>query len=66
MPKISTYNNGNVPYELLIRKNTIITTLGKYHPKFEQIDPQRVTLSEVANTSQCISKFYVILLLHIQ
>jgi len=33
MPKINNYNNGNVPYELLIRKNTVITTLGKYHPK---------------------------------
>lgn len=60
MPKNNNYNNGNVPYELLIRKNTLLTTLGKYHPKIEQIDPERITLSEVANTSQCISKFNVI------
>jgi len=63
MPKINNYNNGNVPYELLIRRNTVITTLGKYHPKLEQIAPQRVTLSEILNTSQYISKFYTVLLI---
>lgn len=63
MPKINMYNNGNVPYELLIRKNTKITNLGKYHPKLDQIDPKRVTLNEVVNISECISKFYVILLI---
>jgi len=63
MPKINNYNNGNVPYELLIRRNTVITTLGKYHPKLEQIAPQRVKLSEILNTSQYISKFYTVLLI---
>jgi len=63
MPKINSYNNGNVPYELLIRRNTIITILGKYHQKLEQITPQRVTLSEVLNTSQYISKFCTVLLI---
>jgi len=32
IPKIAIYNNGNVSYELLIRKNTIISNLGKYEP----------------------------------
>jgi len=58
MPKMNMYNNGNVPYELLIRKNTVISNLGKY-PKLEHVAPQRVTLSEILNTSQCISKFCV-------
>jgi len=63
MPKINNYNNGNVPFELLIRRNTVITTLGKYRPKLEQITPQRITLNEVLNTSQYISKFYTVLLI---
>ncbi|XP_071652868.1 uncharacterized protein [Temnothorax longispinosus] len=53
-PKMNIYNNGNVRYELLIRKNTVITNLGKYYPKLEQINPKKVLLNEVANTSQCI------------
>jgi len=60
MPKMNMYNNGNVPYELLIRKNTVISNLGKYHPKLEHVAPQRITLSEILNTSQCISKFCVV------
>jgi len=63
MPKINSYNNGNVPYELRIWRNTVITTLGKYHPKLEQIAPIRVTLSEILNTSQYINKFCTVLLI---
>lgn len=59
MPKMNIYNNGNVPYELLIRKNTIINNLGKYNPKFISLNPQKVLLSEAINTSECISKFYM-------
>jgi len=59
------YNNGNVPYELLIRKNTVITNLEKYHPKLEHVTPQHVTLSEILNTSQCISKFCVVIYIYI-
>jgi len=35
-PKMSNYNNGNVPYELFIRHNTIITNL-IYEPFMNQI-----------------------------
>jgi len=54
--KISNFNNGNVPYELLIRSNTIISNLGKYEPSLMLNKPIPVKLSEVLNTSGYISK----------
>jgi len=41
MPKMNMYSNGNILYEFLseIRKNTVITTLGKYHLKSEHVIP---------------------------
>lgn len=65
MPKNNSYNNGNVPFELLIRRNTIINKLGKFSPKCEQNAPERMTLSEVGNTSQRISKFHTVLFFRI-
>jgi len=36
--KMSNYNNGNVPFELLIRHNTLITNLDIYEPNTSPIN----------------------------
>ena len=59
-PKIKHFNNGNVPYELLIRSNTIVSNLGKYILNVASNAPKRVELSDVLNTSTYIGKFSVI------
>jgi len=53
---MTSFNKGNVPYELLIRDNTIISNLGKYEPKqsFEE-KPLPIKLNEILNTTQRIS-----------
>lgn len=60
IPKIASYNKGNVPYELLIRKNTIIANLGKYElePNFED-KPVSIKLNEILNVTQRISMSYI-------
>ncbi|XP_025265607.1 uncharacterized protein LOC112638324 [Camponotus floridanus] len=47
-PKIPQFNNGNMPYELLIKSNTIISNLGKFEP-MEIVDttPETIELSDV-------------------
>jgi len=55
LPKISTFNNGNVSYELLIRTNTIITNLGKYIPNHINDTPVPTKLCEIFNTSRRVS-----------
>jgi len=56
--KMSNYNNGNVPYELLIRHNSIITNLGIYEPNNTSTNKSIPTeLSNIMNTSGYISKF---------
>ncbi|XP_039311975.1 uncharacterized protein LOC120359231 [Solenopsis invicta] len=56
-PKISHFNNGNVPYELLIQPNTILCTLGKYNiSNVTSNSPQRVKFSELLNTSTYVKR----------
>jgi len=55
----SNYNNGNISYELLIRKNTIISNLGKYEPIQKYTEkPISIKLYEILNTSQRVSTLY--------
>ncbi|XP_018368155.1 PREDICTED: uncharacterized protein LOC108764410, partial [Trachymyrmex cornetzi] len=53
-PRNEKFNQGNVEFELLIQRGTVITTLGNYHSKLEQTEPHYVKLSEVMNTSHRI------------
>ncbi|KAL6418637.1 hypothetical protein ACFW04_011925 [Cataglyphis niger] len=48
-PKIARFNNGNVPYELQVRSNTIISNLGKYNPLnlLDEIEPENVKFCDV-------------------
>ncbi|KAL0114824.1 hypothetical protein PUN28_011869 [Cardiocondyla obscurior] len=56
VPKIAAFNNGNVPFELLIRSNSIITNLGKYEPTTNFIEnPITIKFTEIFNTTQRIS-----------
>lgn len=58
-PKLAHFNNGNVPFELLIKDNTIISVLGKHEPTILlKTEPYRTQLSEVLETSKRISKCY--------
>ncbi|XP_024877221.1 uncharacterized protein LOC112458045 isoform X2 [Temnothorax curvispinosus] len=51
-PKASQFNNGNVPYELQIRSNTIVSNLGKYKLLCSSdIEPENVQFSDVLTTS---------------
>ena len=64
-PKNSKYNNGNVPFELLIQHNTIITNLGKYEALSNtDVKPTRSSIDNVFNTLGRISKkkFYLYLI----
>lgn len=57
-PKVAAYNNGNVPFELHIRSNSIITAVGKYNPKnVKNIEAKRIELQDIFNTSELVSKF---------
>ncbi|XP_036141279.1 uncharacterized protein LOC118645060 [Monomorium pharaonis] len=57
--KVASFNNGNTPFELLIRKNTIVSNLGKYEPTSNlEIEPMAIKLNEIINATQRISKFY--------
>jgi len=48
-----------VSYELLIRKNTIISNLGKYEPIQKYTEkPVSIKLCEIFNVSQRVSTFY--------
>jgi len=59
VPKIAAFNNGNVSYELLIRKNTIISNLGKYDPiPSLNEEPISIKLSEILHTTQRISMLF--------
>ncbi|XP_026829641.1 uncharacterized protein LOC113562967 [Ooceraea biroi] len=51
VPKISTFNNGNMPYELLIRTNTVLSHLGDYEPSQIVNTPIEVKLSDILNIS---------------
>ncbi|XP_036144312.1 uncharacterized protein LOC118646119 [Monomorium pharaonis] len=52
-PKAIQFNNGNVPYELQIRSNTIISNLGKYKliNLLNKVEAEHVQLSDVLNTT---------------
>ncbi|XP_029171953.1 uncharacterized protein LOC114941216 isoform X1 [Nylanderia fulva] len=55
-PKISRYNNGNVPYELQIQSNTTISNLGKYNmERTNLIEPELVEFCDVMNTSSRVA-----------
>lgn len=61
-PKIARFNNGNVPYELQIQNNTIISNLGAYNQTKSDvnIEPEIVTFSELMTTSTRVGKFHMI------
>ncbi|XP_029167408.1 uncharacterized protein LOC114945156 [Nylanderia fulva] len=55
-PKISRYNNGNVPYELQIQSNTTIFNFGKYNmERTNLIEPELVEFCDVMNTSSRVA-----------
>lgn len=56
IPKIANFNNGNVPYELQLRSNTVICNLGKYELISSNVQPEQVKFTDVVNTSTCVSK----------
>jgi len=60
-PKIAAFNNGNVPFELHIKSNTVVSNLGKYEPtNIRNIKPEYIELNDTFNSSQkYISKFYI-------
>lgn len=61
IPKIANFNNGNVPYELLIRNNTVISNLGKFKPiQIYEDKPIQIKLSEILNATQRVSMFHYI------
>lgn len=63
MPKLTNFNNGNVPYELLIRTNSLVSNLGKYEPNHIFNDnPKSVKLSDMLNTSERVSEFHYLYL----
>ncbi|XP_071641859.1 uncharacterized protein [Temnothorax longispinosus] len=52
-PKFAHYNSGNVPYELQICSNTVVSSLGKYEfNTVSDVLPERVEFNEVINTSK--------------
>ncbi|KAM0735786.1 hypothetical protein ACS0PU_009747 [Formica fusca] len=58
---MAQFNNGNMPYELLIKSNTIVSNLGIFEP-ISSLDsiPEPVELCEVLNTTKrIILKGYV-------
>lgn len=50
-PKIAHFNNGNVPYELQIKTNTVINNLGKYVLINSNIQPECVKFIDVINNT---------------
>lgn len=58
IPKIASYNNGNVPFELHVRGNTILTILGKYDLS-ESLNnlPKEIEIKDILNSSEYVSKF---------
>lgn len=61
---MTQYNSGNVPYELHIRKNTVLSNLGKYELENIQNNTaaKPVELCDVLNTSgERICMFYNII-----
>ncbi|XP_024871876.1 uncharacterized protein LOC112454612 [Temnothorax curvispinosus] len=51
-PKAIQFNNGNVPYELQVRSNTIVKSLGKYELLCSSnVEPECVQFLDVLNTS---------------
>jgi len=59
-PKQKQYNNGNVPFELQIQSNTIISTLGKYSANSSlTTKPDKIKFSKIYNTSNRISKLHI-------
>lgn len=59
-PKVTKFNNGNVPFELHIKSNTIVTDLGRYEPtNISNSKPDFVELRDVLNISRRISEFYI-------
>lgn len=69
IPKMANFNHGNLPYELLIRSNTIISNLGKYEPSqtFKEAIP--VKLNEIFNTSERVCELlcyiHILILIYI-
>lgn len=52
-PKIAQFNNGNMPYELLIKSNTTISNLGKFEPmEIVYTTPEKIELSDVLNATK--------------
>lgn len=59
---MAQYNNGNMPYELLIRSTTMcVSNLGKFEPQnMTNTNPEPIELCEVLNSTKCISKYYTL------
>jgi len=61
-PKMARFNNGNMPYELLIKSNTIVSNLGIFDPiSYLDTLPESVELCDVLNTTIRISKYSFII-----
>jgi len=64
-PKVTKFNNGNVPFELHIKSNTIVSNLGRYEPtNTTNIKPEYVELKDILNSSRRISTFYTVSYMH--
>jgi len=59
IPKISIFNNGNLPYELLIRSSTVISNLGKYEPSPIIKQAIQIKLNEIFTTSERVCELYL-------
>lgn len=56
-PKIARFSNGNVPYELQVQTNTIITDLGPYDLLIlPDTEPEYIAFYDVMNTSARVGK----------
>ncbi|KAL0116342.1 hypothetical protein PUN28_009736 [Cardiocondyla obscurior] len=56
VPKITSFNNGNAPFELLIRSNSKVNNFGKYEPISNFAEkPITVKFEEIFSTTQRIS-----------
>jgi len=58
--KLSTFNQGTLPYELIIRSNTIINTLGNFDLKssVKEVQLQLVNFHDIPeHLNSCICKY---------
>lgn len=64
-PKMAQFNNGNMPYKLLIKSNTIISNMKIFDPiSYLDTLPESIELCDVLNTTKRISKYSFIIFIN--